>query len=164
MNYNEIFLFVAALIPLIIGFIWYNPMVFGKVWMKVSNLTEADMKRSNLALIFGLTYVLGLFIAAGLMGIVIHQQGIYSLFADNLTSGDVEIKAMVNNIMDKYGDKHRSFGHGALHGGIAAIMLALPVVAINALFERRSWKYIAIHAGYWFVTLTLMGGLICQFV
>jgi hypothetical protein len=31
------------------------------------------------------------------------------------------------------------------------------------LFERRSWKYIFINAGYWILTLTLMGGIICAY-
>ncbi|MEM1124806.1 MAG: DUF1761 domain-containing protein, partial [Bacteroidota bacterium] len=32
---------------------------------------------------------------------------------------------------------------------------------MNALFERRGWKYIWIHTGYWFITLALIGGLLC---
>jgi hypothetical protein len=39
----------------------------------------------------------------------------------------------------------------------------LPVITVSALFEQRSWKYIAIHAGYWIVCLGLMGGLISAF-
>jgi len=31
------------------------------------------------------------------------------------------------------------------------------------MFERRGFKYIAIHGGYWMLTLGLMGGIICQF-
>ena len=65
--------------------------------------------------------------------------------------------------MDKYGNNFRSFGHGAIHGIIASVFFVLPVVAINALFERRSWKYIMLHWGFWAVSLLIMGGLICQF-
>jgi hypothetical protein len=56
---------------------------------------------------------------------------------------------------------HRSFGHGALHGAIGAIFFVLPVLGINALFERKGWKYILINVGYWVVTLTIMGAIIC---
>ncbi|MEM1124805.1 MAG: DUF1761 domain-containing protein [Bacteroidota bacterium] len=66
-----------------------------------------------------------------------------------------------NELMAQYGDHHRSFGHGALHGGIIALFAALPLIGINALFERRGWKYIWIHTGYWFITLALIGGLLC---
>jgi hypothetical protein len=41
-------------------------------------------------------------------------------------------------------------------------MLVLPVIGTNALFERKSGKYIFINWGYWAVSMTLMGGTICQ--
>ena len=63
--------------------------------------------------------------------------------------------------MGKYGQNFRSFKHGALHGTISGIFFALPLIAINALFERKSGRYIAIHAGYWIVTLALMGAVVC---
>jgi len=52
---------------------------------------------------------------------------------------------------------HRSFGHGFLHGGFLTVFLILPIIAINAIFERRGWKYIWIHAGYWFYYTRLNG-------
>lgn len=63
--------------------------------------------------------------------------------------------------MADYGDAFRYFKHGALHGLMTGIFFALPITAINALFEQKSWKYILINAGYWMVTLTIMGGIIC---
>ena len=30
----------AALIPTIVGFIWYNPKVMGEAWMKAAEMTE----------------------------------------------------------------------------------------------------------------------------
>jgi hypothetical protein len=71
-------------------------------------------------------------------------------------------KVLLEGIMAKYGDAYRSFGHGALHGGIAGFFLALPVLAVNALFERKSFKYIGINAGYWMVSFMLTGGVVCQ--
>jgi len=38
----------------------------------------------------------------------------------------------------------------------------LPVMGVNALFERKGFKYIAINVGFWTVSLALMGGIICQ--
>ncbi len=34
MEMNFIALFVAAIITLFVGFIWYHPKVFGTIWMK----------------------------------------------------------------------------------------------------------------------------------
>jgi len=155
----------AALIPMVIGAIWYNPRVLGKAWMKASGVTEAQAQSGNMILIFGLAYLFSFFLAFGLNGLVIHQTGVFQLFAGDpsfATEGS-EFNTFANNFMEKYGDRHRSFGHGALHGGIAAIVFALPLIGIIALFERRGWQYVMIHFLYWFVALTLMGGVICQF-
>jgi hypothetical protein len=32
------------------------------------------------------------------------------------------------------------------------------------MFEKKSVKYVAINAGYWIVTLAIMGGIICQWL
>ncbi|WP_317191325.1 DUF1761 domain-containing protein [Flavobacterium agrisoli] len=63
--------------------------------------------------------------------------------------------------MTDYGGAFRTFKHGALHGFITGIFFALPIIGINGLFERKSWKYIFIHAGFWTVTLTVVGAILC---
>jgi hypothetical protein len=40
------------------------------------------------------------------------------------------------------------------------ILLPAPIIAINAMFDRKGFKYIAINAGYWVVSFCLMGGII----
>ena len=167
MDYNWLFLFVAALVPMLTGFIWYHPKVFGAQWMKLNQFTEAELQKGNMALILGVTYLLSVFLSMGLIGMVIHQFGVEGLFTPRAGESDAiasELKAMVEPIRANYSERYRYFGHGALHGGLAALMVALPVVGINALFERRGWKYTAIHTGYWFLTLALMGGILCQFL
>lgn len=74
-----------------------------------------------------------------------------------------EATQVAYNLMENYGDNFRTFKHGAFHGTIISLLLVLPVLATNALFERKGFKYIAINWGYWAVTLTLMGGTVCQF-
>lgn len=164
MEYNPLFYFLAAIIPMIVGAIWYNPSVFGKAWMKHSGVTEEMIKGGNMLLIFGLSYLFSLFLAFELGSIVIHQAGVEALFANDMMAGDEEAAAFIEDFMAEYGHKHRHFGHGALHGGITAILFALPIIGIVAMFERKRWNYVLIHAGYWFVTLTLMGGVLCQFL
>jgi hypothetical protein len=53
-----------------------------------------------------------------------------------------------------------TFKHGAFHGVLISIMIVLPVFATNALFEQKSFKYVAINVGYWVVTFALMSGLL----
>ena len=40
-------------------------------------------------------------------------------------------------------------------------LVVLPITAINSLFEQKSWKYILVTSGYWMVSLTIMGAIIC---
>jgi hypothetical protein len=70
---------------------------------------------------------------------------------------------MLKMFLDKYGNNFRTFKHGAFHGILSALFFATPVLGINALFERKSFKYIFVHAGYWMLTLALMGGVICAY-
>ena len=37
----------------------------------------------------------------------------------------------------------------------------LIVIDINSLFEQKSWKYIVVTSGYWMISLTIMGAIIC---
>ena len=93
---------------------------------------------------------------------MIHQWGIFGtlLSAPGLTAESEEYKT-AQMLFQKYGTLYRSFKHGFLHGAISAITLALPILGINALFERKSWTYILIHLGFWIITLGIMGGIIC---
>ena len=163
---NYYILFLAALIPLAVGAVYYAPPVLGNTWMKVSGTTEAQIQSSNMILIFGLSYLFGLFISAFMMGYAIHQFNVPSLFvnAEKFGVSAAEGQTFIENFLEKYGHLHRTFSHGAVHGGFATILFALPLIAINALFERRGWKYVAVHFGYWFITLILMGGVICAYI
>ena len=160
---NYIFSFVAALIPLLIGGIWYHPKVFGTAWARAAGVTEEQLKSSNMLRIFGLTYLFGLMAALILGSIVIHQPHIYSslLSEPGINDPNSEISLYAKDFIDKYGRNFRTFKHGAFHGALAGLFFALPVIGINALFDRKGWRYILINAGYWVVTLALMGGVLC---
>ncbi|HMP32135.1 MAG TPA: DUF1761 domain-containing protein [Saprospiraceae bacterium] len=93
---------------------------------------------------------------------MIHQNNIGSaLMPQVMDTSSQEYQDLIA-FMAKYGDRYRTFKHGALHGGITAIFFILTIIAINALFERRGWKYILIHLGYWFITCLIIGGILCQ--
>ncbi|MEZ5015788.1 MAG: DUF1761 domain-containing protein [Flavipsychrobacter sp.] len=164
-NINFLVTALAALIPLIVGAIWYNPKVFGSVWLKSTGLSEEELKKANMAKVFGLTYVFSLLIAIILNPIVIHQFGFQSMLmgeADLLTEGS-EANLFFTTTLEKYGTAFRTFKHGMLHGTINGLLFATPVIGIVGLFERKGAKYILVHAGYWILTLGLMGGVIGQF-
>ncbi|MDP5200861.1 DUF1761 domain-containing protein [Flavobacterium sp. DG2-3] len=161
MQINFIALFLAAIVSLVTGFIWYNPKVFGTIWMRENNLTPEELKKGNMLKIFGLTYIFSLMITMTLMSLTIHQSGAVGMVGGPpmLDSAKPSFAAF----MADYGMAYRTFKHGALHGFMSGLFFAFPLIGINGLFERKSWKYIFIHSGYWILTLTLMGGIICGF-
>lgn len=141
-NVNWLALVVAALIPLVTGFIWYGPL-FGKAWMKETGITEEDAKNMNPAKTYGLAVVFAFLLALFLMVQV-------------FTGGAPD---------EPHGtERFLTFKHGALHGAMVGVFVALPLFANNALFEQRSFKLTAINVGYWIVTMALMGGLINAWV
>jgi hypothetical protein len=162
---------IAALVPTIIGFIWYNPKVFGTAWMKAAGLTpESAMKDFNMPLVMGVSLLLSFLLAFSLQFIVIHQGGLFSMLMDgknpnpDMADKSSVLYGHVKYIMDNYGTNFRTFKHGALHGTILGVFTIMPVIATGALFERKGFKYIAINAGYWIVCLAIMGTIICHFM
>ncbi|WGD35803.1 DUF1761 domain-containing protein [Olleya sp. YS] len=157
-GFNIYAILVAAIVPIILGFLWYNPKLFGIAWMREAEMTEDKMKGGNMAVIFGVSILLSVLLSFFTMFLVIHETGVYGM-----TEGQMDGET-TKAFMAEWSGKYRSFKHGALHGGMAGVFFVLPIIAINALFERKSWKYIFINAGYWIVTLAIMGSIIAGWV
>ncbi|HEY3386438.1 MAG TPA: DUF1761 domain-containing protein [Saprospiraceae bacterium] len=130
---NWLAILIAALIPMIVGFIYYHKSLFGKAWMNSLGLTEEDLKKGNMGIIFGvsllMSFLMSMFLLANVDGAL--QEGSFD-----------------------------SFKHGAFHGTLLGIMVAMPVLVTNGLFERKNFKNLAINTLYWIITLALMGGVI----
>lgn len=158
MEINFLVLLAAAASTLVVGFVWYNPKVFGTIWMKESGMTEEKMKGANMSLIFGMSIFYAFLISMVIQMLAIHQWG-----AVSLVGGDPsQAKPSYEAFMADYGSAFRTFKHGALHGLLTGIFLAIPMIGTAALYERRSWKYVLISGGYWIVSFMLMGGIICE--
>ncbi len=140
-NINWLALIIGALVPMIMGFIWYNPKLFGNAWMKSLGYTEDDFKDQNMPVIFGVSFVMALVLSF----FVISMLGIHNYFSDD-------------------GTYAHNFGHGAYHGIMLAIMMAVPVLVTNSLFEKRNWTNILINVGYWIATIAIMGGVVSLFL
>jgi hypothetical protein len=157
MEMNFLAIIAAAMSALIVGFIWYSPKVFGNAWMQAAGITEEQIKGGNMAKILPLALLFAFMLSFLMTTIVIHQNGAISLVGGDPSKALPSYAAF----MADYGDAFRTFKHGALHGFISGIFLALPIIGINGLFERKSAKYIFINSGYWIVSLTVMGAIIC---
>lgn len=158
MNINWIAILLAAFSTTVVGFIWYNPKVFGNIWMKEIGLKEEGMRSYAMFKMMAFTILYAFLIAFVLQMIVIHQFGALGMVGGNPS------KALpsYNAFMADYGTAYRTFKHGALHGFMAGLFMILPVVGTNALYERRSFKYVMITGGFWIVCFMIMGGIICM--
>jgi hypothetical protein len=165
MEMNFLILFVAALVPMVIGFVWYGPL-FGNAWMQEMNFTKESLAGQNMIKVFVLSYIFSLLVAFFLTFIVIHQMGVMQVLQGEIGFAEETGEAFTffQNFLGTYGDRFRTFGHGALHGVMSGFIFVLPILSIIAMFERKSVKYIAINSGYWIITLAIMGGIICQWV
>lgn len=159
MEYNLLAILVAALSSFVVGFVWYNPKVFGTIWMKEAGLTQEQIEKGNLLKIFGLTFIYSFMLAFMMPSLVIHQMGPIGMIGgpDMIAAAKPSYAAFIAD----YGDAFRTYKHGALHGFISGIFIALPIVSINGLFEHKTWKHMSIQAGYWIINMTIMGSIIC---
>ena len=165
MHINFLAVLVTALVPMVMGFIWYNPKVLGKAWQQAAGISDDKMKGANMAVVFGVSIFLSFLLAFSMQFMVIHQFHFGSmLYKQPINDPNTEIGAMYKTIMDQFGTGYRTFKHGALHGTIGGFFMATPILAINALFERKSFKYIAINCGYWIICMGIMGGIISAWI
>jgi len=148
---------VAAFATLVLGFIWYNPKVFGGIWMRETGMTEEKAKGANMAVMLIMTLLYAFLIAFILQMLTIHQFGAMGMIGGDPTKA----KPSYDAFMLDYGTAYRTFKHGALHGFMAGLLFALPVVGTGALYERRSWKYTLVAGGFWVVACMIMGGILC---
>lgn len=132
-NTNWLSLIIATLIPMVMGFIYYNKNLFGKAWMNSLGLTEADLEKGNKAVIFGLSIVLSFLLAFFLLNF--------------------------NNGPGQEGE-FDTFKHGAFHGFFIGFVVGMPILVMSGLFELRKAKNMLINVLYWLITLAVMGGIL----
>lgn len=130
---NWLSVIFAVLIPIIMGFIYYHPKLFGTAWRNSLGLKEEDFDKQNKAKVFGIAIVMSFFLAFLLLNF--------------------------NNGPGQEG-QFDTFGHGAFHGLILGVFFAVPILVTNGLFEMRNLKNLAINALYWVITLMFMGGVL----
>ena len=156
MEINFLAILVSALVPTIMGFIWYHEKTFGKAWAAGAGMTKEKMNSGNMAVIFGVAILFSLLLAMGMNVQSVHDFQVAGsmYYATNGTmepEAGSELAQWFEYFKTNLAPANHVFSHGAAHGMLVGIMLVLPIIVNNALFERRGWKYILINAGYWII-------------
>ena len=134
---NWLAILVAGISAFVLGGVWYSPLLFGNAWMRENKLTMEDVKKGNAAKIYGWAFILSLIMAANL--------GMFLADTPAECTGNCAQKTDIT--------------WGAIAGFLAGIW-AFCGLAIVALFEQRSARYIFINGCYLLLALTLMGAII----
>ena len=139
LNYAAVF--AASLMPIFFGFIYYHPKALGNVWMRANGFTLESLKGGPKPILFLGVYVMSLMLSlwCGLQFMDVHQ-----------TSLDFN---------DQPHD-WTTWHHGVAHGFAYTMFFVLPMMGINAVFERRSLSYVLVHLGYWLITLCTMNAVL----
>lgn len=146
-NINWLGIIVGALVPMVMGMIWYSPPLFGKAWLTSIGKTEEELKAgSNMGVTMTLSLILSFLLSFFLYGML----GIHD-YITVLSEGEGSVYP-------------HDFFHGMYHGAFLGVLVAAPVLITNSLFEQRGWTNILINAAYWILTVTLMGGVISLFL
>lgn len=125
LNYSAII--VAALASMVIGALWYSPLLFGKAWMKLSGLTKAKLRKMKKKA--GPSYVVGL-LASLVMAYVLAN------FLNFMRVSTLEGAAQV--------------GLWLWLGFVATTMLGM------VLWEGRPVKLYVLNAAYQLVSIVVM--------
>lgn len=129
MEINVLAVIVAAIVSMVIGSIWYSPLLFGNIWMKLSDIKFSKDKKEQQAMMLR-SYGLG--VVSSLVLAYVLARFIQLFEADTAAAGaEIAFWAWLGFIVTT------QFG--------------------AVLWEGRSYKVFLIGAGNMLVTLVSMG-------
>ncbi|MFT4758785.1 MAG: hypothetical protein ACI9XO_000976 [Paraglaciecola sp.] len=124
--------FVEPLIGGVAAFILgalWYTKLFGKAWQAETGLSEEDTQKDMLRT-HGLAFLMM-----------------------------VVMSFVVNFVINMHEPADQTFVHGGFHGMMLASMVAVPAMAINYLYQRKSLKLFLIDTSYMILLLGLSGGV-----
>lgn len=127
MTINYLAVIVTAAANFVLGGLWYSPILFGKKWMALMNVTEEDIKKKGGA---GKAY------ASTLVGALL-MASILAYFIGHVDA--------------------TTAGGGARIGFYAWLGFVATTSLANTMFESRPFGLFLINAGYNLVSLVIMG-------
>jgi hypothetical protein len=137
---NLLAILVAAIANMVLGSLWYSPIMFGKKWMAEAGLTPEKLEAAK-AKGMGRTYGI-MAISTLIMSYVLSNT---LVFASTYLS-DSGISA------------------GLQAGFWNWLGFVAPVSLSAVLWDGKSWTYWFITAGYYLVSLILMGVILALWV
>lgn len=130
---NFVSVIAAAVVSMIIGFLWYSPWLLGNPWMKLMGHTKQSLSKKNMQFTYLLSFVGALVTAFVLYHLIAQAKAFYQM--DAVTTG-------------------------FLTGMWGWLGLVMPVQMTEVLFGGKKWMLFGINTGYQLVSLLAMGVVI----
>lgn len=129
---NFLAVFLAAVVSMIIGFVWYSPVMFAKPWVKLMGHKMEDMKdmQKKMGPMYGLSFVLALVTAYVLAHVTALSLNFYQ---------QNEIIAGVGSAFWMW------------------LGFIMPVQATDVIFGGKKWALFTINTGYQLASVAAMG-------
>jgi len=164
-NANLYLLFLTAFIPIIVGALWYHPSLFGERVAGAVGQSSNQIGILNNPKKLPFLYLFGLLMSYIVLLLAIHQVGPFLLFLGEpeMANPAYEAHAFLEDFRAKFGDRHRSLGHGMLHGTEIGLFTGLALIGTTAMIEGQSMKRAWVHIGFWVVSCALIGGVLSAF-
>ena len=130
-NLNYLALLACGVAAMVIGYLWYGMMMFGKTWMKEVGITQTDAKdgMKNMPKTYGLMFV-GALVQAYVLSVFIGLAGA----VDYVAAAQVAFWAWL--------------------GFVVTIRLS------DVLFEKKSTSLFGINVGYTLITMIVMSAIL----
>ena len=133
---NLLAVFVAGVTSMVVGALWYSPMIFGKIWMTMSHIDEKkmkEMKKKGLGKSYGMAFV-----------------------------GSLVMSYVLAHFVD-YTQSNTAMA-GAQTGFWLWLGFVAPVLMSSVLWEGKSMKLYLLNVGQLLVSLLIMGAILAVWV
>lgn len=112
----------------VLGALWYSPVLFGKIWQKEVEFKEEEIKKVNMAMVFGLSFLLMLFMVWAL-----------------------------NFVINSHKPEDVSMLKGLYYGAFTGFFFSMMTMGVNYLYQRRSVTLWLIDGFYMVIGLGIAG-------
>jgi hypothetical protein len=118
---NLIAVLLCGVASLVLGGIWYSPMLFAKAWQREAGLSDEQAKSGNMAMIFGGAFVLSL-VAAYVFGMFLGTMPLAGAVGAGFSAGLCWVGASygINYLFER-----RSFALWAINAGYHTLQFTL---------------------------------------
>lgn len=130
-NINWLSLILSTFIPIVVGFIYYQKEILGKAWMATISMPKEKRIKVSPIVSFSISFFVCFLLSFFLLLVCNGQEGQFD-----------------------------SFQNGAYQGLLLSLLVVIPISITGVLFNERSWGNMIINAGYWLISLPLMGGIL----